>query len=156
MSKLFLTILFIGFIVSVYPGISEGPDFSGGSTGNIRTFRMHNMVLQKNSDGYTQFRSDGHDPYLVSQQLMIPAAQLSEIEIDMAVDSPSQQQDIAQVFLDTGTGFRGDAVYTIRQLHNGRHSYRISIQLDKPLIRLRLDPSTNPGAQVRLYAIRIR
>jgi hypothetical protein len=155
-SKLILAVLFIGFIVSEYPSISEGPDFYGGSTGNIRTFRMHDMVLQGGSDDYTQFRSDGHDPYLISQQLGIPATTLSEIEIDMAVDNFSREQDLAQLFLDTGSGFSEDKVYTIRQLHNERHSYRISIQLDKPLLRLRLDPTVYPDAQVRLYAIRIK
>ena len=152
MINMLITIVFGLVLYGVYPSSIRGPDFYWSSNSNGLSWRLHDLKIKSNDTDSTTFISKGGDPYLMSHPIGIDKDEVKLIEVDMQV-SPYSADDIAAVFFDYGNNF-GEGVQYFK-LKEQRTTYRIPVQLESRLFRLRLDPSIKTGSRIKLYSLRL-
>lgn len=140
-------------LYGVYPASIQGPEFYWGGNSNGLSWRLHDLKITENTKDNTTFISKGNDPYLISHPIGMSKDEIKFIEVDMLV-SPYAADDIAAVFFDEGNDFNVSAMQNFK-LKEGRAKYRIPVQLESRLFRLRLDPSVKTGSKIKLFSLKL-
>lgn len=148
-----LTIVLGLVLYRIYPLSIQGPDFYWSNNSNGLSWRLHDLKITANTTDSTTFISRGDDPYLISQPIGMDKDEIKLVEVDMQV-SPYTEDDIAAVFFDYGNNFNVGAVQPFK-LKEGRTIYRIPVQLESRLFRLRLYPGIKTGSKIKLYSLKL-